>query len=302
MIDPKWLESLSFPIQGGKVTGLAGMGSENVVLNITANNGDKMVVRCPKRMIAFHISEAPPQLSAGRLYSVADVNRKLRQLVGRRNFDTCSLHIDDLCSYVLKFLSEHGVGKFIFSNMQPDSVESIPFVLHMPPIRRKLEDWASRVVDDKQDPSSFMPAVNGEAFGIRLLVSSDKGCISTWVKETLEGLDRLPEYNVDLRADAIFDNPLVIWGAAAMEGFFSDSEMSEAAKFIEETFGDLPQREDVYTLMSQAAVLANLFAYYLPDAPVERFVRLCAACRVGIEARDRNGAVVADGIRMTMKR
>jgi hypothetical protein len=302
MIDPTWLETLSFPIQGGKVTGLAGMGSENVVLDITTDTGSRMVVRCPKRMIAFHISEAPPELSHGRLYSVANVNRKLRELVGRRNFDTCSLHIDNLCSYVLKFLSEHGVGKFIFSNMQPDSIESIPFALHLPPIRRKLEDWASRVVDDKQDLSSFMPAVNGETFAIRLLVSSEKGCISAWVKEALEGLDRLPEYNVELRADAIFDNPLVIWGAAAMEGFFSDKEMPEAARFIEEAFGELHGRDDVHTLMGQAAVLANLFAYYLPDAPVDRFVRLCAACRVGFEARDRNGQVVADGIRMMMER
>lgn len=301
MIDPTWLETLSFPIQGGKVTGLAGMGSENIVLDVITDTGKEVVVRCPRRMIAFHISEAPPGLSQGRLYSVANVNRKLRELVGRRNFDTCSLHIDDLCSYVLKYLSEHGVGKFIFSNMQPDSIESIPFALHMPPIRRRLEDWASRVVDDKQEPSSFMPAVNGETFPIRLLVSSEEGCISTWVKEALEGLDRLPEYNVELRADAIFDNPLVVWGAAAMEGFFSDNEMPEAAKFIEETFGEFPGRSDVYTLMSQAAVLANLFAYYLPDAPVDRFVRLCAACRVGIEARDRNGQVVADGVRMMME-
>jgi hypothetical protein len=302
MIDPTWLETLSFPIQGGKVTGLAGVGSENVVLKITTDTGNRMVVRCPKRMIAFHISEAPPTLSQCRLYSVADVNRKLRGLVGRRNFDTCSVHIDDLCSYVLKFFSEHGVGKFIFSNMQPDSVESIPFLLHMPPIRRKLEDWASRVVDDKEDPSSYMPAVNGETFPIRLLVSSEEGCISTWVHEALEGLERLPEHNVELCADAIFDNPLVIWGAAAMEGFFSNEEMPAAGIFIEEAFGALPERDDIHTLMGQAQVLANLFAYYLPDASVDRFVRLCAACRVGIAARDRNGQIVADGIRMMRER
>lgn len=302
MIDPTWLETLSFPIQGGKVTGLAGIGSENVVLQVATDTGTAMVVRCPKRLIAFHISEAPPTLSQGRLYSVANVNRKLRELVGRRSFDTCSVHVDDLCSYVLKFLSVHGVGKFIFSNMQPDSVESIPFLLHMPPIRRKLEDWASRVVDDKEDSSSYMPAVNGETFPIRLLVSPEEGCISTWVHEALAGLDRLPEYNLELCADAIFDNPLVIWGAAAMEGFFSNEEMPEAAIFIEEAFGALPERDDVHTLMGQAQVLANLFAYYLPDAPVDRFVRLCAVCRVGITARDRNGQIVADGRRMMGER
>ena len=187
MIDPEWLESLSFPIEGGKVTGLAGVGSENVVLKFVTDAGEEMVVRCPKRMLAFHISEAPPALTERRLYSVAKVNHKLRTLVGRRNFDTCSLHIDDLCSYVLKFLSEHGVGKFIFSNMRPDSVVSVPFILHTPPIRRKLEDWASRVVEDMEDPSSFMPVVNGENYTIRLLVSSDEGCISQWVKQAQTG-------------------------------------------------------------------------------------------------------------------
>jgi hypothetical protein len=298
VIDPEWLETLNFRIQGGKVTGLAGVGSENVVLKLVTDGGEEMVVRCPKRMLAFHICEPPPELTEGRLYSVANVNHKLRELVGRRNFDMCSLHIDDLCSYVLKFLSEYGVGKFIFSNMRPDSVVSVPFILHTPPIRRRLEDWARRVVEDKQNPSSYMPAVNGETYPIRLLVSSDEGCISAWVKQALEGLDRLPEHDAKLCADSIFDNPLVIWGAAAMEGFFSDDEMLEVAQFIEATYGDLPGRDDVYTLMGQAEVLANLFAHYLPDAPVERFVRVCAACRVGFQARNRNGQVVADGITM----
>ena len=185
MLDPVWLQSLSFPIQGGKVVGLAGIGSENVALNVVTDDGKEMVLRCRKRMLGFHISEAPPELSRGRLYSVANVNHKLRSLVGRRNFDTCSLYIDDLCSSVLKFISEHGVGKFIFSNMRSDSVVSVPFILHMPPIRRKLEDWASRFVEDEQEPSAFMPAVNGERYQIWLLVSLGEGCISEWVTQTL---------------------------------------------------------------------------------------------------------------------
>jgi hypothetical protein len=298
MIDPQWLETLKFPIEGGQVTGLAGLGSENVVLKVTTDEGKQLVVRFPKRMIAFHLSEAPPLLAQGRLYDVASVSRKLHQFVGKRNFDTCSIHVDDLCSLVLKFLAEHGIAKFIFTNQRPDSAVSLPFALHLPPIRRRLQDWASRVVDDPEDAASFMPAVNGERYPIRLLVSSTDGCISEWVRQALDGLDRLPERDASLRADAIFDNPLVIWGAAAMEGFFSDDEMPVAAQCIEALHGDLPDRDDVGTLMGQAEMLANLFAHYLPDQPVERFVRLCAACRVGFRVRDSQGRMVADGVQM----
>ena len=86
-----------------------------------------------------------------------------------------------------------------------------------------------------------------------------------------------------------------------MEGFLrDDEEMKEVAQFIEDAYGYLPERDDIYTLMGQAETLANLFAHYLPDVPVDRFVRLCAACRVGFQVRNRDGQIVADGMRMMM--
>lgn len=297
MIDPKWLETLTFPIDGGKVVGLAGRGAHNVVLHAVMTDGSERAIRCPKQMISFHISEPPPWLVVGTPYSVKSVNQELRKFVGQRNFDTCSTYIDELCSLPLKIISEHGIGGFLFSNMRPESVVGLPFILHSPPIRRKLQEWADWVYEEEAIVPQ-MPSVNGEQYGVYLLVSRDEGCISKWVHDALKGLDRLPEYEQELKADTVFDNPLVIWGAAAMEGFFTDSEMREAAEFISMTFGRILERGDAGRLIGQVDVLANLFAQYLPDAPVDRFVRVSAACGVLIQARNKAGEIVADGLRM----
>jgi hypothetical protein len=67
MIDPEWLGNVSFPIQGGRVTGLAGLGSENVVLSLVTDDGKEMVVRCPKRMLGFRESQAPRARGTAKL-------------------------------------------------------------------------------------------------------------------------------------------------------------------------------------------------------------------------------------------
>jgi len=69
---------------------------------------------------------------------------------------------------------------------------------------------------------------------------------------------------------------------------------------LEHKFGRLPEREDLQKVVGQVDAAANLFAGYFKDAPVERFVRLCAASGVCIKARSKEGAIVADEFRMLL--
>jgi thymidine phosphorylase len=68
----------------GKVVGLLGIGSENIVLEVKLPDGREMALRFTKRALGFHINEIPPQLTRRRIYKLEDVNQKLRSLVGNR--------------------------------------------------------------------------------------------------------------------------------------------------------------------------------------------------------------------------
>jgi hypothetical protein len=148
----------------GKVVGLLGIGSENIVLEVKLPDGREMALRFTKRALGFHINEIPPQLTRRRIYKLEDVNQKLRSLVGNRRLNSMCTWFDDLYSKVIKIISEVGVGGLIFSNMPLDSVETIPFLMHTPGIRWRLEEFIEWMVDPN-DSSSWMIMVNGENMG-----------------------------------------------------------------------------------------------------------------------------------------
>jgi hypothetical protein len=69
MLDEEWLSQLCFKaIQNIEVNGLAGIGSNLVVLKGTMSNGKQIVIKIPKTNIAFHIREVPPHLSLNPEY------------------------------------------------------------------------------------------------------------------------------------------------------------------------------------------------------------------------------------------
>lgn len=295
MVDPEWLEELRFEtMNGGTVTGLAGIGSLNVVLKVTGADSGKYVLRIKKHCLGFHINEIPPEISARPEYDLGRVNQKLKKLVGNVRLDTMTAELDNLYSFVMKILSEYGVPGFLFSNMNPESVDSIPFLLQTPPIRRRLEEFLEWPVDDN-DPITRLPRVNGERYPIQLQIPFGDNS-SWWPKKVLDGLP--PEWNRDLKAGSLFDNPLIVWGAAAMEGFFTDDEMPLVAEYLKKEFGDFAGSSEAITNIGQVDTLANLIAQYLPDASVDRFVMLCAHCSLLFQARNMDGTVVADGFKL----
>ncbi len=56
------------------------------------------------------------------------------------------------------------------------------------------------------------------------------------------------------------ENPVVIWGLAAMEKFFTDDETPAVVAFVEKQFGRLPSSGQAGTLSEQVFAMAELFA------------------------------------------
>ena len=172
--------------------------------------------------------------------------------------------------------------------MTPDSVETIPFVLHTPGMKRRLGEMAA--IADSDRPEDLIVKVNGPNFPILGMRSQ----IRDWARESLEAIERLWQTNPDIAPELLPENPLFIWGAAAMDGFITDDEMDDVVACVKEHFGS-PSHPRAATFVSQADAVANLLAQFLKDSEVTRFVKLCAKLGFVFQATDREGTVVADG-------
>jgi hypothetical protein len=295
MIDEMWLSRLKFnALQNIIVEGYAGIGSNNVALNALMADGKKGIIRLPKTTLAFHIREAPPRLCAKPEYQIEEVNEKLKLLVGHPMFDVMSLYLNDLCCKVIHIVAEHGLEAFLFSNLTAESVDTLPFILHSPGIERRIKEFAEWPYDP-DDRLANMPLVNGEDYQLHLFIGEDFR--SGWVSKCTDAL-KLPEWDKQLDASSFHHNPLIVWGAAATEGFFTDDEMPRVAGYLHDIYGSFVENRDVIKLLGQANAAANLLAQYVPKCNVERFVRLCAACGLAFQAVNLKNDVVADGLKM----
>jgi len=72
-----------------------------------------------------------------------------------------------------------------------------------------------------------------------------------------------------------------------MDGFFTDDELPAVADYIEQHFGRLPARDDIFPLLNQCTAIAELMTFYLKESEVARFVKLCAACGLHFQPRSR---------------
>src|ERR1700688_3280353 len=94
MIDTEWLKGVQFNTNSGRVTGLAGVGSQWIVFNcdtITEDPelGKEVVIKILNTpRLGWHIREIPPDLESPPTYDASRVNRKLRAQVGNPLFDS----------------------------------------------------------------------------------------------------------------------------------------------------------------------------------------------------------------------
>src|SRR5262249_38978101 len=160
---------------------------------------------------------------------------------------------DRLYSSLISILKEYGLSGLILSTMTPESTETLPFIVHTPGMKRRLGDWAA-LPEEAASLEEMILQVNGPNFPI----TAQRFELIRWARQTLEEIERLWLMNPDIHPETLPENPLYVWGAAAMDGFFTDEELPRAVAFIEEKFGRLTEHPRMTTFLAQAIAVAHL--------------------------------------------
>lgn len=302
MIDEDWLSHLDFPAKNGiRIGGLEGVGNEKVVLTAFQPDGTRIVVQTYKHHLGYHIQEVPPFLSAAREYDVARVNRKLLDLMGSGYVDAISPDYDRMFSSVIKWfhtsfcthqaMNDWSVSRVAMiirtssSLVAPMSPEALHFISATEGIERRLQEIAS--LPPGNDVRLMLPRVNLPNFPI----DGTRDELVKWA-------ERMLLVQADLRTDAPFQpetlehNFLFVWGAAVLDEFFPNEELSQVKHFIEGEVGDIVAQATQTAWFEQIEAVAHLLASFLKRSNVERLVHFCGALGFLFAVHGRNGEVV----------
>ena len=142
MIDVEWLRGLRFESSEGRVTGLAGIGSQFIVFNLVEEDGQQSVLKVPNTPhLGWTLREVPPNLSLTPLHDFDRLNAKLLRLVGNERIDGMAQCYDDLYAATLLRLHRGGLdGLRLGIGNDGDFAEEIAFLLHTPGMKRRLDD------------------------------------------------------------------------------------------------------------------------------------------------------------------
>lgn len=243
MIDKKWLEQLSFDsVPEGRVAGLEGLGAHKVVFRLILEDGRLCVLKIRRHNLGLHINEIPPVMSRRPEYDLDRLNLKLCQQLGNNVFDISTVFYDRLYSRVLYIVSVRTIPGLEYTSPSMDTLDALRFLIKTPPFIRRLDEFANWPTDP-ENPLTFVPKVNGPESPIQLNLFPS-GRVPPWITAARQAVESRRPFDENLDAGSVFKNPLVIWGAAAMEGFLTHDEMHKAAIFIKSNFGDvsrLPQ-------------------------------------------------------------
>lgn len=303
MIDQEWLENLDFVRPDGlHIKGLAGIGSEKVVLKATAPDGKDLVLATYRHVLGYHIREIPMIISDKPMYDVNRLNRKLAQLLGDDTLDEMTSEYDRLFCSLIRILYNActqnaeskanvpmvvaGLSLFL-APMEPDALR---FLLVTPMMNRRLQELAS-LKPDPNDAASMFVHVNGPNFPIDALMDE----VIEWAK-TLLAYCSETRTQAPSEPDTLSQNPLFVWGSAVMDGFFTDDELPAAVAFVNQKFGELPSHPRVSQFLEQITAVAGLMACTLEQSEVQRLVKLCGMLGFMFDVYDRSGKVVASSM------
>lgn len=306
MIDEEWLKRLDFVGVGGlRIHGLAGLGSDNVVFNATAPDGKRLVTKVRRHHLGFHIKEIPLFLSEKPLYEPSRVNNKLLGLVGNTSFDEMTCEYDRMFSSIVNIMhtaerADGGAAEVMAAllpmmlghKLTPYCPEAFQFALATPFVERRFAEIAS-LPDPGDDPLQMIPRVNGSNFPI----TGHRDSLVRWAQSMLEMRRRLLS-TASFEPETLADNPMFIWGAAVMDGFFTDDELPQTVAFIEKHFGKLPKHAKAGVLMEQIDALGHLLVGVLKNAEVQRFIKLCGMLGFLFQINDADGREVASSMNM----
>jgi hypothetical protein len=304
MIDQEWLEHLDFVSADGlHIKGLAGIGSENIVLKAIDPNGKELVIQSYRCQLAYHINEIPLNLSGKPLYDLNRVNRKVAQLIGDKTLDSMTSQYDRLFSSVIRILyqsctqneeSKQNISMVVSALsrlLTPSVPEALPFLLGTPMMTRRLEELAT-LSPDPADPLSQWVRVNGPNFTIEGLADGIKDWATSMLAFCESNLSLAP-----FEPATLSENPLFTWGSPVTDYFFTDQELPAVVAFIEKQFGRLPSHPRVMQFLEQITAISTLMACTLKESRVSRLVQLCGQLGFMFDVLDRDGKVVASSLR-----
>jgi hypothetical protein len=308
MLDEEWLNSLDFiGIGGMRIHGLVGLGSENIVFGATSPDGEKLVTKVHRHHLGFYIKEIPLFLSETPHYNVDRVNIKLLNLVGNPMLDELTCEFDRMFSSIINILHKLErmdndtlglaaafIPMMLGNKLAPYCPESIHFAIATPQVKRRLGEIASLPEPGSDaDPSELFPRVNGPNFPI----VGTRNSLVKWATTMLELREALvPSAPFD--PESLSDDPLFVWGAAVMDGFFTDEELPKVASFLEQKFGRLPSHPQAGIFMQHIDALCHLLTGVLKDSEVSRFVDLCGRLGFMLDVHDANGKKVASSMKL----
>jgi len=77
-----------------------------------------------------------------------------------------------------------------------------------------------------------------------------------------------------LSPQTLSSNPLFVWGAAVMDGFFTDDELPRVVKFVEAMMGRLRALPDADLFLRQITAVAAALTS-VSDCDIKRLMKLC---------------------------
>jgi hypothetical protein len=280
-IDEQWLQSLDFEgVSGYRIQGCMGIGSEKVAFLAIAPDGAKRVLKTYLHHLGYHIREIPMIISERPLYDLERVNRKLLALLDIAHLDEMTSEYDRMYSMIVSVL--HGTFQtaqgdvaawrmalpLIGMNVCKADPEAFDFLMSTAPLLRRLEEIAALPCPEPPDPASAIVQINGPNFPI----TGPRKRLIAWAREVLSVIPMTAQ----LDPSSLTRNPLYVWGAAAMDGFFTDDQLPAVASFVKRHFGDLAASRNASTLLLQMSMIVDMLGA-LKHARTDRLVRLCAA-------------------------
>jgi hypothetical protein len=284
MIDEDWLKTLDFiGVNGLHFHGLVGTGAFAIVLRATSPEGEELAIKVRRHHLGFHLREIPLFMSDKPMYDVDRVNRKLSKLMGNDNLDEMTSEYDKLFDVLMTVFHDEGKDDpmcvpLLGQRRTPRCPEAWPFLFGTPMMRRRLtglpsltEGFIAEVVGGDLDPT-----------------------IGLWKRELAQA-SKVLSILAPLSPEKLTSNPLFIWGAAVMDGFFTDNELPQVVKFLNNTAGPLSLLPDADLFLKQIIALSTALTC-VRDCEIDRLVKLCGMLGYYFDVHDQMGRLVATAV------
>lgn len=217
------------PGTGARFTGVVNIGPVFLVLKIEEAGGKEWVIKTPKSRFTFahQIEEFPlfffRQPDGGPAYDLDLLNQKLRVLVGNRDLASIVPDFDDLHVAAIDILTTFAKPK-------------------------RDKGWLNE-----------MGVVTLGGNIIRRLRFMVQGADENISKSAEVAIDRLGEIRNEIDpivgSMEFYDNPLIVWGGAKINGFFMTNELASVREFVRSTFDLEPWMFEQYGAMGAAMLV-----------------------------------------------